>query len=119
MENLEVLIAEKKAQIQSLRSEIKELQTRTLSDKVDAKILGVGYRGDIIESHFSCNRAWENIKKLGFELVRGKHRLRPREHLPLKDLTADEVDVIADMATEMIEIWNKYVKKIYGKEKTE
>ena len=103
-----------------MQEQIKELEMpRTLYDRVDGKMLTVYYDGEIGYSHFSGNEPWNCIKKMGLELIKPKKNLRMREHIRVKDLTNAEADIIGEMASEMIQIWNKYVKKVYEKEEGE
>lgn len=115
MTEAEIMISQKKAEIRKLQDQIKELEMpKTLYDRVDGKLLLVTYDGEVKPGHFSGNEPWNLIKKLGLELYRPKKDLHRREHMTIKHLTYSEAEVVADMASEMIEVWNRYVKWLYA-----
>lgn len=60
----------------------------------------------------SSVEAWEHIRKGCIYLFRYRHY---GENLTIKTLSRDEVKTVAQMADEMVLIWNKYIEAVYGK----
>lgn len=121
--NNEELIAEKKKQIEDLKREIAELEApRSIAKLLRQRMLHVSKdhkRTKKVRHYHSLSgqSPWLHIKGLCMDLVREGHDLRIHERLYIRDLTQKEVIICAQMADEMIEIWNKYIRKLYIYEK--
>lgn len=128
----EELIAEKKRQIEGLKQEIAELEApRSIAKLVKNKMLYASKAISISKTGnekvikirpyhaLSGQSPWLHIKGLCMDLVRERHDLHMHERLYIRDLTPTEVITCAQMADEMIEVWNKYIRKLYIYEKEE
>lgn len=74
------------------------------------EMLDINFRMEIME-HSSCVEAWDHLKRTCMYLF------KPRHHgvrMKIKVLTKDEIKVVAQMADEMVGIWNKYIRQEYG-----
>ena len=117
-------IEEIEAQIEQLKAERKALKgSSNIAYLVDRKIkvaLRYGYRNEKIEiadRKVSCaHSVWPSILELVKELYKEKHPQGKYQRLKITDLTSEEKEVGAEMATEIVDIWNKYVQKVYGDE---
>lgn len=110
-EQIDEEIRKKEALIKTLRDEVAELKApksikRLLTNKMlnDSCIVPSGY-------NYMVEDGWEHIRKACIHVFRGNHY---GENLSMKVLTKDEVKLAAQMADEMVEIWNKYIQIIYG-----
>ena len=107
-------IRERQEKINELRREIDELkQPYSLKKLMENQMLDVNSRMEIMELS-SCVEAWEYFRKGCIYLFKPKHY---GESMTLKTLTRDEINVVAEMADEIVLIWNKYIRMVYGKEK--
>lgn len=120
----EELIEEKKMEIEKIKAEIKELRGPIgLAQMVHNKMICFKYKwaGD----HSECVRIgfderekiyrdsslWNHIYHICFEVHRKEHA---DGNITFKRLSNREKAFSAKMADEIIDIWNKYVVRLYG-----
>ena len=106
-------------QIEELKREKKRLSGQSIASLTNRLILIIMKNRQTGAIHIgarnlSCaNDIWTPIMTLSKELHRPKHSKRT---IMVRDMTEDERKISAAMATEMIDVWNKYVRKVYGDE---
>lgn len=113
MKTTEERIREKRQEIEKLEKEIKELQgPRGLAQMINGKMLYTAY-GQIRYDKRNCpdEALWNHICRVCYEVHRKNHTERK---IFFRTLTDHEKKISAEMADEIITIWNKYVMKIYG-----
>ena len=106
-------IREKQEKINELRREIEELkQPHSLKKIMKHRMLDINSRLEIMD-YSSHVDAWEHFRKGCLFLYKPKYY---GQNMTIKILTKDEIDVVAEMADEIVLIWNKYIKMVYGKD---
>jgi len=113
MRTTEELIKAKREEIEKLKKEIKELSLpRGLAQMVNGKMLYTAY-GEIRYKDRNCpdEALWNHICRMCYEVHRKNHTERK---IFFRTLTDREKKISAEMADEIISIWNKYVIKVYG-----
>lgn len=116
----EELLAEKKKQLEKLKKEIKELETpNSISIFCNNRVIYPSREKDgsytIKPYHSSGVGEWKEIKNLCMQLMRYKYCPKIHDRLYIKDLSEEEIKLLANMADEIINIWNRYVRKVYQK----
>ena len=113
------LIKQKQEEIDRLRKEISELKKPSSIKSLLKNEKVYEWNSDthelILSKNFCFENMWKCIKELSIELFKPKyrpHRLYSR--VKVKDLTHKEVRIAAEFSDEIIDIWNKYMLKIYG-----
>ena len=114
MENNE-LIAEKEEQIKKLKDEIKELRTpSSLKSLLTNKMLGIDYHsGKLGAFRHVRDDGWDCIRRTCLVIHKHNHKL---ENITMNSLERSEIEFSARMADEIVDIWNKYMCELYGKE---
>lgn len=112
-------IEEIERQIEELKAEKRALTGSTIAYKVNRRILLPFY--DRWEKKIttgsrtmSCaNSIWNPIVML----CKSLHTpIGKNQKIKISDLTEEQRNISSQMATEMVDIWNKYVQKVYGNE---
>ena len=104
-------IRDRQDKINELRREIEEMrQPYSIKKLMKNEMLDINSRMEIME-HSSCVEAWDHLKRTCMYLFKPRHY---GVSMKIKVLTKDEVKVVAQMADEMVEIWNKYIRQEYG-----
>ena len=101
-------------QIEALKREKLLLKnTQTLAGLVDRGIWCKYGGAPERRTHFGCTPVWEQIQSISKALhqpnMRGKK-------VKLQDLTPEQMKASADLATELIDVWNKHFIKLYMEE---
>lgn len=118
LEEKEALIKEKEEKIKELKKELADLKGATTfsvytTETMLYAICRTAENFEIREAEYYMPQEWQGIKELGKGLFSAKH---PGRRYCIKDMTEDEKKIAARMADEMIVIWNKYVKEVYGRD---
>lgn len=120
-EERQSLIKAKEEKIKELKKELADLKGATTFSVYTTETMLYAIRCTAGNSHIEIREAeylmpqeWNGIKELGKGLFSAKH---PGRRYCIKDMTEDEKKIAARMADEMIVIWNKYVKAVYGGDK--
>ena len=115
------LIKEKEAELKAISEQLTELKDPT-SIKNLLRTTHI-YRYNRYEekleyqTNWGFAECWNLVRNLSIELFKGKHEKRNYERLLVRDLTHEETRIAADFSDEILEIWNKYMEKIYKEEK--
>lgn len=118
------LLEEKKKQLEKLKKEIKELESPTsISTFCNNRMIYPSREKDgsytIKTYHCSGAGEWNEIKNLCMQLMRYKYCPKKNDRLYVRDLSAGEVKLLASMGDEIIDIWNRYVRRVYQREEQE
>lgn len=118
------LLEEKKKQLEKLKKEIKELEFPTsISTFCENRMIYPSREKDgsytIKTYHCSGAGEWNEIKNLCMQLMRYKYCPKKNDRLYVRDLSAGEVKLLASMGDEIIDIWNRYVRRVYQREEQE
>lgn len=112
-------IKEIEKQIDELKNEKKALTGCNIAHNVNRKILlpiydKWEYKTTIKARTLSCaNKTWNPIVML----CKSLHTpIGKNQRIKINDLTEEQRNISSQMATEMVDIWNKYVQKVYGNE---
>ena len=115
--SIDDIIEAKKMEIEALKREIKELRGPVgLAEMVHHKMLDFhrewpNIKFDPRGRHCPDNTLWQHICRTCYEIHRLNHAV---ENLSFKGLTSKEKAFSAKMADEIIDIWNKYIVRLYG-----
>lgn len=105
-------IEEREQRIKELKAELAELKCpKTLTSLMNNLMYNVVGGQIRTNSPFVNNDGWEYTRKLCIMLHKRHHR---GENMTLNVLSPEEIRISAKMADEIVEIWNKYVLKVYG-----
>lgn len=112
-------IKEIEKQIEELKAEKKALTGSSIAYNVNRKILLPFYDkwkdGTTTKARtLSCaNTIWTPI----VTICKVLHTpIGKNQRIKISDLTEEQRNISSQMATEMVDIWNKYVQKVYGNE---
>lgn len=113
------LIKQKQEEIDRLHKEISELKNpssiKSLLKNEKVYECNSDTHELILSKNFCFENMWKCIKELSIELFKPKykpHKLYSR--VKVQDLTREEVQLAAEFSDEIINVWNKYMVKIYG-----
>lgn len=106
-------------QIEELKAEKRALAGSSIACKVNRRILLPFFdkweeKTTTRSRAMSCaNTVWNPIVMLckSLHAPAGKN-----QRIKISDLTEEQKNISSRMATEMVDIWNKYVKMVYGNE---
>lgn len=112
-------IEEIERQIEELKAEKRALTGSSIAYQVNRKILVPFYdkwneKTTTKARKLSCvNTIWNPIVML----CKSLHApIGKNQRIKISDLTEEQRNISSQMATEMVDIWNKYVQKVYENE---
>lgn len=111
---------ELKAQIAELQIELQEIKRPTsIAKLINTPMFMVLPDNKTREPVLIVDRmpgnitGWDYLRKFCQQLFYGKYGFNSKKY-HIKDLTEDEIRLCADLANELIPIWNKYMLRVYG-----
>ena len=103
-------IAEKKAEIERLKEEIKSIRGESIRRLLDVEMYYHSWHGEIRKGKkFANSNEWGFLLKLVKELHRHNHQ---GENLTTDVLSGEERTISAKLAKDIIKVWNKYMEEI-------
>ena len=116
--NIEERIKEIEKQIEELNAEKKRLRGENIAGMVNRLILAQRYGENKAIRPTYATEIWQPIMSLAKE-IHNPNRPKHRKRILVKDLTEDQKKISADMATELVDVWNKYFTQLYGEKQNE
>lgn len=101
-------LAEINKEIEALMEEKRSLSNRSLTDRIDRKAWHYycGHRYGILGN----SAPWSCIREMCREFLRGNN---DGKLVSVRAMTPEEAQVVAIMATEIIDVWNKHYTEYY------